>query len=40
MVDRRLGMAEAPGSNPGQSTLYLKIILKGVFKLFKSVINS
>ena len=21
MVDRRLGMAEAPGSNPGQSTL-------------------
>lgn len=24
MVDRRLGMAEAPGSNPGQSTLYFK----------------
>ncbi len=22
MVDRRLGMAEAPGSNPGQSILF------------------
>ena len=25
MVDRRLGMAEAPGSNPGQSTLLFKL---------------
>ena len=24
MVDRRLGMAEAPGSNPGQSIYFLK----------------
>lgn len=25
MVDRRLGMAEAPGSNPGQSIYFSKI---------------
>ena len=24
MGDRRLGMAEAPGSNPGQSTFFIK----------------
>ena len=24
MVDRRLGMAEAPGSNPGQSIYFFK----------------
>ena len=27
MVDRRLGMAEAPGSNPGQSTLKINFIV-------------
>ena len=27
MVDRRLGMAEAPGSNPGQSIFKIKINL-------------
>ena len=37
MVDRRLGMAEAPGSNPGQSTLilsrYIEYLL--VYKRFE-----
>lgn len=25
MVDRRLGMAEAPGSNPGQSISFIEV---------------
>ena len=37
MGDRRLGMAEAPGSNPGQSTLNL---IKFLFLFFYYNLNS
>ena len=44
MVDRRLGMAEAPGSNPGQSTsiflFYFSLVYFILFFLFLLVSNS